>query len=150
MGIRHRAHNISREGFNGVVGREAPHNTVLKRHRILWVTMLVGTGVLFSALQSCGFRPRSIDSLSKIRQYPTKVTVEGVVGDRVPLVDQYVYELEDTSGTIWVQTSRQLPDAHSNLRVKVKGQLQRYPISELGSGYGELFIQELSHQVIDQ
>ena len=123
---------------------------MVMRHRFLWRSILVGTCVLSSSLSSCRFGSRSIQSLTQIREYPTTVTVEGIVGDRVPLVNQYVYELEDESGTIWVQTSNQPPNARADLRVKVKGQLQQYPISDLGSGYGELFIQELSHQVIDQ
>lgn len=110
--------------------------------------MLVVTWVLLSGLPGCRFRPRSIDSLKQIDEYPTTVTVEGVVGDRVPLVDQYVYELEDSSGTIWVQTST-LPDVSVEQRVQVKGTLQRYSMSDLSNGYSELLLQELSHRAIE-
>ena len=123
------------------------------RHRMLGGhggrgTMLVVTWVLLSGLAGCRFGPRSIDSLKHIDQYPTTVTVEGVVGDRIPLIDQYVYELEDSSGRIWVQTST-LPDVSAEQRVQVKGDLLRYSMSDLGNGYSELLLQELSHRAIE-
>lgn len=96
----------------------------------------------------CAGRVRTIESLEKIKTYPQTVTVQGVVGDRVPLVNQYVYELEDPSGSIWVQTSDVPPDVSAEQSIKVKGTLQRYSMSELGSGYSELLLQELNHQPI--
>ena len=119
-------------------------------HRVSHRVSLTALLLLVTILQGCAGRVRSIQSLKRLDAYPKMVTVKGRVGDRIPLVNQYVYELEDESGTIWVQTGNVPPNVQPNLQVKVKGQLQRYPMPELGSGYGELFIQELSHEVIDQ
>lgn len=110
--------------------------------------VLMGSvGILLTGIQGCSFGPQSIESLNQIQEYPKTVTVEGIVGDRIPLVGQYVYELTDGSGSIWVQAADAPPEG-SSLRLEVKGELQRLPMTDLGANYGELFIQELSHQAI--
>lgn len=118
------------------------------QHRIPHAGVLCMGILVASVLQGCAGRVRSIDSLGRITAYPQSVTVEGTVGDRVPLVNQYVYELTDASGTIWVQTSTLPPAGQPDQRVKVNGTLQRFSMPELNGG--ELYIQELSHQTIGQ
>ena len=115
--------------------------------RLLWLGTLFGLSL--GTVQGCANRVRSIESLKQIETYPATVKVEGIVGDRVPFVDHYVYELKDASGTIWVQTATIPPDTSSEQRVQVKGTLQRYSMSDLGNGYSELLLQELSHQTVE-
>ncbi|MEM9213625.1 MAG: hypothetical protein AAGD25_04690 [Cyanobacteria bacterium P01_F01_bin.150] len=118
-------------------------------YRVLQRLSLLGACVIFGSVQGCRIGSRSIESLQEIHQYPTTVTVEGIVGDRVPLVNQYLYELEDASGTIWVQSAGDISNMAAQQRIQVKGKLQHYSMPEFGSGYGELLIKELSHQVIE-
>ena len=115
------------------------------RQQLFWA---MGVGlVTASSIQGCTFGTRQIQSLQRIQQYPKTVTIKGVVGDRVPLVQGQVYELSDSSGTIWILSPNESPVTGTQLRVT--GQVQYQPMPELGSGMGELYVKELNHEVID-
>jgi len=69
------------------------------------LALLLFTPLRFAALSGLGI-PVSIRS---VRQMPfvlsVPVRVSGVVGDRAPLVDALLYELQDSTGSIWVLSS---------------------------------------------
>jgi hypothetical protein len=65
-------------------------------------------------------------AIAQIQQYPfltgATVTVEGIVGDRVPLIGGQVMELQDDSGNVWVvsaDTTRQ-----SGESARIRGDVQ--------------------------
>lgn len=72
--------------------------------------------------------------------FPLPICVAGVVGDRAPLVDEQLYQLKDSSGSIWIvssDTSLQMGQS-----VKMKGRLQFQSIVIEGTEQGEVYIDE--------
>lgn len=67
------------------------------------------------------------------------VSLEGKVVDRVPLVSQQVYQIQDATGTIWVlaQTAPQVGD-----RVRVRGTVRFQSIPINGQEQGAIYLQE--------
>jgi hypothetical protein len=70
----------------------------------------------------------------------SEVTVEGVVGDRAPLLDAGAYLLQDETGEIWVISDDGLPEAGESLQVQ--GTLEQREILINQQDYGERYLQE--------
>ena len=70
----------------------------------------------------------------------SEVTVEGVVGDRAPLLDGGAYLLQDETGNIWVISDDGVPEAGESLRVQ--GTLEQREILINQQDYGERYLQE--------
>lgn len=70
----------------------------------------------------------------------SEVTVEGVVGDRAPLLDAGAYLLQDETGEIWVISNDGLPEAGESLQVQ--GTLEQREILINQQDYGERYLQE--------
>ncbi|MFP4651645.1 MAG: hypothetical protein ACLFM4_04355 [Phormidium sp.] len=70
----------------------------------------------------------------------TEVTVEGLVGDRAPLLDAGAYLLQDETGEIWVISDDGVPEAGESLRVQ--GTLEQREILINQQDYGERYLQE--------
>ncbi|MCC5898472.1 MAG: hypothetical protein JJU32_11235 [Phormidium sp. BM_Day4_Bin.17] len=86
-----------------------------------------------------GVEPTPLGTLSQER-VGNEVTVEGVVGDRAPLLDGGAYLLQDETGNIWVVSEDEVPEAGQSLRVQ--GTLERREILINQQDYGELYLQE--------
>ncbi len=68
------------------------------------------------------------------------VCIEGIVGDRAPIVDGQLYQLKDATGSMWIvspDTGLQLGQA-----IKIKGTLQFQSIVIEGQEQGELYIEQ--------
>ena len=68
------------------------------------------------------------------------VYLQGKVAKQIPLLERQVYQLQDSTGTIWVltnQTSIQQGD-----EVLVKGKVRYESIPLAGKDFGELYIEE--------
>jgi hypothetical protein len=110
---------------------------------------LKALSVLFSALvvaglAACGQSAQSVlegrtsefvqtlvqmDNIQSIQRSPkpgTIVHLKGKVGSRVPLLEGMVYELKDTTGTIWVLTKGQVPDQGDEVVIRGKLQYLKY------------------------
>mgnify|MGYP005845566451 CR=1 FL=1 len=70
----------------------------------------------------------------------SEMTVEGVVGDRAPLLDAGAYLLQDETGEIWVISDDGVPEAGESLRVQ--GTLEQREILINQQDYGERYLQE--------
>lgn len=81
-----------------------------------------------------------IGDIQKNWQGYSEVYLQGTTGDRAPFVGSGAYELQDTTGKIWVVTSQPLPQPGE--RVLLKGQVQYKNISAGGKEVGEVYIQE--------
>ncbi len=80
--------------------------------------------------------------ISEISQQPSSeqtVVLRGRVTQRVPLLETQVYELEDTSGKIWVLTREEMPQLDQELTIEGQLRFKSIPIEgqELGSVYVE-------------
>jgi hypothetical protein len=74
------------------------------------------------------------------------VCIEGIVGDRAPIVNGQLYQLKDSTGSIWIvspDTGLQLGQA-----IKIKGTLQFQSIVIAGQEQGELYIEQDTSQLL--
>lgn len=70
----------------------------------------------------------------------TTFYLQGKVAKRVPLLKQHVYQLQDSTGTVWVLTNHttlQLGD-----KVLIKGQVRYQSIPLAGKEFGEIYVEE--------
>ncbi|MEB3357702.1 MAG: hypothetical protein VKK04_13320 [Synechococcales bacterium] len=72
---------------------------------------------------------------------PRRVRLQGTVGDRVPLLNGQVYQLTDATGSIWVVTTD--TTVTSGERLLIQGQVHYEAMADLGSRWGEAYIEEL-------
>ena len=88
---------------------------------------------------------RLLPNLTSIREIkakhePATVSLQGKVINVVPLIQQQVYQVQDSTETIWVLTHR------SNLRVEdqvsVEGKTRYQSISIGGKDVGEVYVEE--------
>ncbi|NET49764.1 MAG: hypothetical protein F6K09_13815 [Merismopedia sp. SIO2A8] len=108
----------------------------------------------WSSLQGCGLQTRSIESLQRLQQYPKTVIVEGTVRDRVPLIGQSVYELQDSSGSVWVLSPNPNEVPTIGVSVRVEGDVHYQPTPELSdesfkTPEDSYYLKELRHHIID-
>ena len=84
----------------------------------------------------------AIGELSREQNVGETVYLQGKVGTQVPLVNNSsVYQLEDSTGTIWVVTQQFLPDSGGQIVIKGQVEYESIPIAE--QEQGEIYIQEL-------
>lgn len=67
--------------------------------------------------------------------------IKGTVVQHVPLVEQWLYQIDDASGSLWVLTSVDPPAVGSQVLIKAQVQYERILLS--GSDIGEHYAQEL-------
>ncbi|HIK40873.1 hypothetical protein [Thermoleptolyngbya sp. M55_K2018_002] len=102
------------------------------------LAVLLFTPLRFAALSWVGI-PVSIRSVQRMPfVFSVPVRVSGVVGDRAPLVDALLYELQDNTGSIWVLS----PDStvQSGERRTVQGRLMFESIVIDGDEQGEVYL----------
>ena len=81
----------------------------------------------------------SIQEVQKTADRNSVVSVKGVVGDRVPILEGTVYELQDSTSKIWVITKKQPPD--SGQEVVVTGTLRFKSILLNGQEQGSVYVE---------
>jgi len=94
------------------------------------------------ALTSCS----PLVTVQTVRQQPQRnwftetVKLQGQVGSLAPLINGQVYELQDTTGKIWVLS----PSRHSKSgqRILIQGRVRYQPIEIAGQNLGEVYIEE--------
>jgi hypothetical protein len=82
----------------------------------------------------------AIANLPQSSTQPTTVHVKGTVGDRVPLLDATVYQLQDETGKIWILTKQ--PPPSPGEEIIVKGTVRYQPISINGKDQGSVYIEQ--------
>lgn len=68
------------------------------------------------------------------------VYLQGKVAKQVPLLKQHVYQLQDSTGTIWVLSHHTTPQLGDE--VLVKGQMRYQSIPLAGKEFGEVYVKE--------
>lgn len=110
---------------------------------------------LLGGLLSCGSLPQSslnginlrlgvdvtnIRDIKPERDNEATVYLQGKVAKQVPLLERRVYQLQDSTGTIWILTNRtglQLED-----KVLIKGNVRYQSIPLAGKEFGEVYVEE--------
>ncbi|MBW4556301.1 MAG: hypothetical protein KME59_10245 [Trichormus sp. ATA11-4-KO1] len=68
------------------------------------------------------------------------VYIQGKVEKQVPLVKQWAYQINDSTGKIWVVTNQ--PNLKEGQQVVIKGQVRFQSIPLAGQEFGEVYIEE--------
>lgn len=96
-------------------------------------------------LTSCGVSTvRSVHEHPQRHWFNTMVSLEGTVVDRVPLLNAQVYQLQDSTGAIWILTTD--PSLQPGEQVTVKGKVRFESIPIAGQELGEAYIEEHQRQ----
>lgn len=123
--------------------------------RISWTRLIVVWLLLF--LVGCGSQavsemsrptpeqpsPMPISSIADLQQPEGKnpnVYLKGKVGDRVPILQGTVYELQDATGKVWVLTQAPAPQAGDE--VTVKGVVRFKSIVLDGKEQGSIYVEQ--------
>ncbi len=97
---------------------------------------------LLAGLTSCS----GVTAVQDVQAHPQRnwltstVYLKGQVSDRVPLINAQVYQLQDSTGKIWVLTNKSTPKIGD--RVYIKGQVRYEKIPISGQEFGEAYIEE--------
>jgi hypothetical protein len=125
---------------------------MLKRHYIIGLILFISvfTGACLGFLGSGGAVPQFLNPSRSIREVRTQqavgttVYLNGQVGDRVPLVNGMIYQLQDNTGSIWILTTNTM--LQSGQTVSVEGQVYYQSIPLAGQEQGDFYIQEQKRQ----
>ncbi|MBF2003545.1 MAG: hypothetical protein IGS38_22835 [Synechococcales cyanobacterium M58_A2018_015] len=99
---------------------------------LLMLAGLVGCSRV-TTVQSVQARPQRPSFLST-------VYLRGTVGDRVPLIGAQVYQLHDSTGSIWVLTTQ--PPLRSGDPISIRGRIRYEEIPLAGQILQEVYIEE--------
>jgi len=98
------------------------------------ILLLVGlTGC--SSLIRLGIGVTPIQQVRERWQLYSTVYLRGTVVNQVPLLESWAYEVQDSTGTIWVLTEQPVPDGHILLRGKVRYQVVPIDNQDVGEAY---------------
>lgn len=97
-------------------------------------------GILLSSLIGCRTSSISIDRISE-RKIGKTVYLTGKVVHLAPFVDNAAYQLEDTTGNIWVVTTEDPPQLGREISIKGKIQYQSLPFAQ--QEFGDYYLIEL-------
>jgi uncharacterized protein YdeI (BOF family) len=112
------------------------------------------TFVCLFALSSCGYSGQSglngvnftigvnVTPIRELKPQSDKATVyiQGKVNSSVPLVKQHVYQINDSTGKIWVLTKQ--TGWKEGQEVVVKGKINYQSIPLAGKEFGEIYLEE--------
>ncbi|MBH8562229.1 hypothetical protein I8748_08575 [Nostoc sp. CENA67] len=70
----------------------------------------------------------------------TTVYIQGKVEKRVPLIKRWAYQINDTTGTIWVVTNQS--NLKQGAKVVIKGKVCYQSIPLANQEFGEVYIEE--------
>ncbi|MEM9924669.1 MAG: hypothetical protein AAF915_13105 [Cyanobacteria bacterium P01_D01_bin.50] len=117
-----------------------------------WILRLGLAPFLVSGLLSCsnlsqygmnaiGVNVTSINELKPQKSNNnTPVYVQGKVERKVPLLEQQMYQLDDSTGKVWVLTNQKAWKVGDRVVVKALPQYESIPVA--GAEMGELYLEE--------
>lgn len=102
----------------------------------------IGVAMLLSLLTGC----QGVTTVRNVQANPHRnwftqtVYLQGTVGDRAPLLDGQLYQLKDSTGSIWVLSQTQGLDTGEQIRIR--GRVRYQEIEVAGQDLGEVYIEE--------
>lgn len=89
---------------------------------------------------------RMVTTVQQVQDNPQRnwftatVYLQGTVGDQAPLLEAQLYELQDSTGKIWVLSHARPPQ--SGEQILIKGQVRYQAIEIAGQNFGDVYIEE--------
>lgn len=89
---------------------------------------------------------RSVRSLQQTNPRRTQFSVrlQGQIGETIPLVNAYLYELRDSTGSIWVMSSTPPPPQGVSIRLTGRAHFTSIPVGSEETG--EFYVEERHRQ----
>ncbi|WP_346292816.1 hypothetical protein [Sphaerothrix gracilis] len=151
---------ISKKGpalVSHVTFRHRPYS-ILRAYR---VCLALGLGVLLAGVSGCGLAGDSnpiadlsvpapmrltgrIEAIADIHNQPLSgdpVYLRGKVQQHVPLLDGWIYQLQDETGLVWIVTQAEKPALGAE--ITVKGQVRQENIQIVDQTSDERYIEEI-------
>ena len=91
-------------------------------------------------MNAIGANITQIQDLKPQQDDGTTVYVQGKVEKRIPLLNQYAYQINDSTAKIWVVTNQ--TGLGEGEQVVIKGKVRHQSIPLAGKEYGEVYIEE--------
>lgn len=119
------------------------------------IIQITAIALLMAGLTGCqtwvksGFGVTSVDNIENNWQKYSKVYVRGTVKKVVPFVGNAAYELEDSTGNIWVFTSI-MPPPKLGEEVLIQGQVKYQSIPISGQEFGEVYIEQVKRLELNE
>ncbi len=111
----------------------------------LFVAGLTGCNTLVQS----GFGVTPINHIEKNWQKYSKVYVRGTVKQVVPFVGSAAYELEDSTGDIWVFTQK-VPPPDPGEEVLIQGQVKYQSIPIADREFGEVYLEQVKRLELNE
>ena len=90
------------------------------------------------------WRVTKIVHLQQKRKVGAKVYVEGTVERQAPFIGAAAYQLQDSTGSIWIFTTEPLPEIGEEMLIRGKVEYESITLDELkGQDLGDIYLQEL-------
>ncbi|MGY6530234.1 MAG: hypothetical protein ACXITR_09920 [Cyanobacterium sp.] len=112
-----------------------------------WRSVLIVASLLTSScayLINGGFAGENqvkIEDIATLPQDNVQIKIEGTVKNVIPLVNGYAYELEDTTGSIWVVTTGEKPEVGQKITSQAMVKHQEIIIGE--NDMSSFYLQEV-------
>ncbi|MGI2909242.1 hypothetical protein [Tolypothrix sp. VBCCA 56010] len=143
---------VTRQESNAKIPSTHSYDATNKKNNFYYYWGL--TVLCLFALSSCGYSGQSgLNSVNfsigvnvtpirelKPRQDKGTVYIQGKVNSSVPLVKQQVYQINDSTGKIWVLTNQTDWKEGQSVVVKAKVNYQSIPLG--GKEFGEIYLEE--------
>jgi hypothetical protein len=107
---------------------------------------MVGRLHLFCVGMALGLVGCGVSTVKEIQTNPQRnwfnstVYLRGQVSDRAPLINAQVYQLEDSTGKIWVLTDKTTPKKGDSVYIRGTVRFEKIPME--GQDFGEAYIEE--------
>ncbi len=85
-----------------------------------------------------------IANLDSKRKLGAKVYVEGTIKNHAPFIGAAAYQLEDSTGSVWVFTTEALPEIGDDLLIRGKVEYESITVEEIEQvDIGDVYLEEL-------
>lgn len=126
---------------------KSPDRPVLPFKPAVFPGRSIAAGITLALLlTACSAVTTIRDVQNRPRRWFSTVQLQGTVGDRVPLIGSEVYELKDSTGSIWVLTRDR--SLNTGQKVKIRGEIQIEDITIEGQTTQEVYIKQ--QQILEQ
>lgn len=118
---------------------------------LVQVLYAIPLGLMLAGLYSCsnlaesvGLNVSNIGEISKTQTMDANIYLKGKVEDRAPFLGTGAYQLQDSTGSIWVLTKLPVPLPGEQMLIQGTVRYQQIQLKELaGKELGGVYVEEL-------
>lgn len=126
-------------------------NSSMMTRTLVQVFYAIPLGLMLAGLYSCsnlaesvGLNVSNIGEISKTQTMDANIYLKGKVEDRAPFLGTGAYQLQDSTGSIWVLTKLPVPLQGEQMLIQGTVRYQQIQLKELaGKDLGGVYVEEL-------